>query len=268
MDENDRTAFLSPSEVYYKTRRTCLLLGTLQVLASFAGAKIGDMDEGFSVFHVSFDNAIVIEYVISAGLAFSIWHFLAAWNVQGRSVKEFAFNIIDFYITLTLCFFVLISFFVFKLTNIPQFLEANLQSSILDFALPIILAVISGIVSRIGNQTFRRFIKRTLDRLYKKEDRIVRALTNNAWILVFDSQKGKLGTKKIQFLSTGEIGEGKNHNESHWRLNNGLLEIINDANKVFSRFEYNSQKQEFSHTNDSDTLSLRNQLLTLENGPV
>lgn len=43
-------------------------------------------------------------------------------------------------------------------------------------------------------------------------------------------------TKRITFLPSGEIGDGKNNHESQWRVTEGKLEIINDKGDVFSRF--------------------------------
>jgi len=65
--------------------------------------------------------------------------------------------------------------------------------------------------------------------------------------------------KKLTFLDNEEIGEGKNDNESKWRVRRGLLELLNSEGKVFSRFLYDKEKQIFVHTNDEDTLSLRSQ---------
>ena len=38
---------------------------------------------------------------------------------------------------------------------------------------------------------------------------------------------------------------------------NGLLEILNDAGRIFSRFSCDKSKGMFVHTNDPDTLSIR-----------
>jgi hypothetical protein len=68
--------------------------------------------------------------------------------------------------------------------------------------------------------------------------------------------------KDITFENEDTIGLGLNNNENKWRVRNGLLEIIDSKDRIFSRFAYDKSKKAFIHTNDSDTLSIKGQTLT------
>jgi hypothetical protein len=89
------------------------------------------------------------------------------------------------------------------------------------------------------------------------EARLSSRLTNGSWILVYNPDT--LGRKEIMFVADGTIGIGHNENEHRWRIREGTLEILNSSGNVFSRFRFNEPKNFFEHTNDADTLSLRNQ---------
>jgi hypothetical protein len=99
-------------------------------------------------------------------------------------------------------------------------------------------------------------------KILNKELKLYGVLTNPNyhWWLHFDV-KNREAKKHISFGENGEIYEGKNQNEHTWRITNGFLELLNDQGKVFSRFDYNESLGEFFHTNDDDTLSLKNQNL-------
>lgn len=68
-------------------------------------------------------------------------------------------------------------------------------------------------------------------------------------------------SKRIEFLPDGTIGLGQNQNEYRWIVKNDKLIIFNDKNQVYSRFYYDSEYDRLNNTNDSDTLSLRNQFM-------
>ena len=94
-------------------------------------------------------------------------------------------------------------------------------------------------------------------------------MSNHKWELVFnprayDLKDGKAGGKIMTFHPSGEIKEGQNMTENSWRLSSGFLELINNADKVFSRFEYRPEEEKFVHTNDDDTLSIRDQYMLMK----
>jgi hypothetical protein len=72
------------------------------------------------------------------------------------------------------------------------------------------------------------------------------------------------GSKRIVFGPNGVILEGNNRNEHSWRLFRKKLELLQLDGQVHSRFQYDSEHDRWNHTNDSDTLSLRNQFIAPE----
>jgi hypothetical protein len=83
-------------------------------------------------------------------------------------------------------------------------------------------------------------------------------ISGSDWILNYNP-KAPGRVKQISFNADGSIGLGKNDNETTWRAKNGLLEILNSKNQIFSRFLYDGASNTFAHTNDDDTLSIKSQ---------
>jgi len=93
-------------------------------------------------------------------------------------------------------------------------------------------------------------------------DEIVKFLLGHQLKLIFDPTTGR--SKTITFLEDGSIGEGRNQNESKWRVSDGRLEILEDSNVVHSRFIFVATTKSFHHTNDPDTRSIKGQSIVLE----
>jgi len=70
--------------------------------------------------------------------------------------------------------------------------------------------------------------------------------------------------KRIVFGPNGVIVEGNNRNEHKWRLFRKKLELLQLDGKVHSRFEYDAESDQWKHTNESDTLSIRDQYIEPE----
>jgi len=84
-------------------------------------------------------------------------------------------------------------------------------------------------------------------------------LTSQPFRLFFNPRSK--GSKRIVFKPKGLIVEGNNKNEHRWRISQRKLEIIQLDGKVHSRFNYNKEERIFQHTNDPDTLSIRDQFM-------
>ena len=91
------------------------------------------------------------------------------------------------------------------------------------------------------------------------EENIRGAINSTTYRFVFNPATEQ--SKILTFLPSGDIGEGKNDNENHWRIANGRLEIINSRGAVYSRFTLLDDGLSFHHTNEPDTLSLRGQYM-------
>jgi|SRR5215216_2219161 len=92
------------------------------------------------------------------------------------------------------------------------------------------------------------------------EARLLQAITNQRFKFVFNPLSE--GSKILTFLPTGEIGEGRNSNESHWRISNGRLEIINSKGETYSRFFLFPDGKSLHHTNEKDLVSIHGQFMT------
>jgi hypothetical protein len=77
---------------------------------------------------------------------------------------------------------------------------------------------------------------------------------------VYNPKTGQ--SKTLTFKAGGYIGEGRNAQESRWRVAGGRLEILNDKNEVYSRFFLLPDGRTLHHTNDPETQSIKGQLLT------
>lgn len=71
-------------------------------------------------------------------------------------------------------------------------------------------------------------------------------------------------SKRIRFEPEGRIVEGNNRNEHSWRIVGGKLELLQLDGRVHSRFVFDADSQTFKHTNDSDTLSIRDQFIVVD----
>ena len=92
------------------------------------------------------------------------------------------------------------------------------------------------------------------------EARLLEAITNRRFKFVFNPLSE--GSKILTFLPNGEIGEGRNSNEYHWRISNGRLEIINSKGETYSRFFLFPDGKSLHHTNEKDLVSIRGQFMT------
>ncbi len=100
-------------------------------------------------------------------------------------------------------------------------------------------------------------VSRKKARAVQTERQLLELLPFTQWVLVFNPVRQK--AKRISFLEDGLIGTGRNYNEDHWRIRGDFLEILNSENAIFSRFQFNENRETFEHTNDDDTLSIRSQ---------
>lgn len=69
--------------------------------------------------------------------------------------------------------------------------------------------------------------------------------------------------KVMTFLENRRIGEGRNDNESRWRLSRGWLEIFGVDNQIYSRFKLDKESGQLVCTNDTDTRSIQGQSLAV-----
>ena len=87
-------------------------------------------------------------------------------------------------------------------------------------------------------------------------------LVSRSYRLVFNPTSK--AAKRIVFGPNGVIVEGNNRNEHQWRLSRKKLELLQLDGRVHSRFEYDADSDQWKHTNESDTRSIRGQYIEPE----
>lgn len=76
---------------------------------------------------------------------------------------------------------------------------------------------------------------------------------------VFNPMTGQ--SKVLTFLDNGDIGEGRNANESTWRIRRGALEILAADSETYSRFRHDSASGQLRHTNEPELRSVHGQYI-------
>lgn len=98
-------------------------------------------------------------------------------------------------------------------------------------------------------------------RWYWQNRRLKSLVIGRAFIFTFNPDGPK--QKVMTFIEDGRIGEGRNDNESRWRLSRGRLEIFGADNQIYSRFRLDKKSGQLVHTNETDTRSIRGQYFTV-----
>lgn len=247
----------SPSDIFVKAKRYSLVFSGLLLLSVYLGfEKINST--AISVFNFGVAEE-ALPHIIFIMTLYSVWQLCASWFVQDEVVKSFHSNRIDLFITILILFTSLFSY-LGKFLIIPLFekIEKEALSSLISF-----LSTFLGLF--VGYYFYKAldFFKRTLfDRQNVRSKKIAKLLVNGLWILKFNPllDNGE-GEKIIGFDKTGIVDIGSNNNEHSWRIEAGLLEILNLEGRVFSRFKYYDSEDIFRHTNDEDTLSQKSQVI-------
>jgi hypothetical protein len=91
------------------------------------------------------------------------------------------------------------------------------------------------------------------------------ALLTHRYRLYFNPQQQRW--KAMRFGEGGQILEGNNGNEHLWRIARGKLELVQLDGAVHSRFTFDPKAKRFGHTNDPDTLSIRDQFMIVDEPP-
>lgn len=100
--------------------------------------------------------------------------------------------------------------------------------------------------------------------LSESEEEMESALLDSRFRLFFNPKTPQNSSKIISFMPNGIIREGQNENEHSWRIRKGKLELLNEDEIVYSRFQYHPNSKIFTHTNDQDTLSNKAQYIVPE----
>lgn len=257
---------MNPSDAYYKTKRSLLIFAGCLLLAIFAGFKLLNGEQKISVLPFQLEKPEFLSSIFAVLVVFFLFQFSLQWAAQQSEVQINRFHRIDFFSTFVLGLASVLIYLgdVARSSNIFSKLEISIGGG----AISALFAIIGTIVAIAGSTAVRE-IAENLGRRLKvtardKERYIKEIIISQTWTLNFNPENPE-GRKLITFASNGEVEAGRNNSEHNWRVKSGLLEILNEQGKVFSRFKYDPTKRQFEHTNDPDTLSIRNQLITPRN---
>jgi hypothetical protein len=252
---------MDPSDHYYKTKRNLLLFVACLLLAIFAGFKFAETDQKITVLPFQLARPEFLTTILFIAVVFNLFQFSLHWTAQRAEVQRNRFHRIDFVSTTAIgalsliCYFWWLASDYLNITFERKISLGDIAASALAILFSLTAAVLSSRMVERWSQRIGRLLKR---KAASDEERLSEKLKSSNWTLIFNPQLAG-ASKKITFEGDGKIGSGRNNNENTWRVANGLLEILNDKGQIFSRFSYDTDANEFLHTNDEDTLSIRSQ---------
>lgn len=243
----------TPNEAYFKSRRLLVVASGLLLLASLTGITPDSSDSALTVFSLKLVRPEAIPFVFAVIALYGVWQYWSAWFIQTTEVREFWVNRTDVVVTFLIA---TASIVVFAYPLLVKW-APNIDEVVA--LLLAVMSIIGGVAALL--KTNSTLFKSYFDLLRLRELGIQESLLRGQWLLVFNPAKKFGGTKRISFEPDGNIGEGRNANEHRWRIREGLLEILNQENQVFSRFRFSRERGRFEHTDDDDTLSIRSQAI-------
>lgn len=266
---------MEPTDSYLRSKRNAVWFSGLLALSVVVGIK--PVTDHSSLFPFTLEKPELLSEVLAVSLVYFYIQYVMNWYLQIQSVRQNRINEANFLLTSTIS---ITSFLIYTGSKIPfakirlsaaAFINQATQNIGIEpaFIIDLLRSTGSGFIGAIIVSIFAsKLVKDAVNSIAKKmlrkhllqEEKLTSTLTGKHWVLVFNPNS-KSGKKTISFHEDGSIEMGKNKNESSWRLNNGYLEILNSEGKVFSRFRYIESEEQFLHTNDEDTLSIKGQRL-------
>ncbi|WP_422022867.1 hypothetical protein [Pyruvatibacter mobilis] len=258
---------MEPTENFNKSKRWLILSSSTLIVSMLIGIQY---ESNGSDWPLKIENGESINEVILLAVVYFLFQYLLFWGIQNSSIKNKIQYKLDYFSTISISW---ISIFIYltkwkdeissKIDLIIsamsfgtiEYVSYGLASGLIAIALFMLTTIFaSAKTSKLAETIVKNYLQKESELASRIED----SLINNEWVLVFNP-KTKNGRKRIVFLPEGVIGDGINQNENRWRLNGQFLELVNSSGSVFSRFSYDFDKDEFEHTNDDDTLSIRSQ---------
>jgi len=266
---------MEPSSTYYKTKRNLLFFVSALFLAVFVGFKPIGGDHKISVFPFELEKPDWLAMILAVVVLFNLFQFGIHWAAQESTVQNNRFHRIDFRSTTTISVLSLLSYaasllaparmpFVDWLSGMASWNWGVIVAIIVSLAITLFVGYV---FAQIGEQLavgLGRYLKKRagLDDLSLRKK-----LEAGDWILIFNP-KSLDGRKQISFERDGFIGKGHNQNEHRWHIKEGLLEIFREDDALQSRFTYLPETNEFVHTNDASTKSIRDQKIIADQPAV
>jgi len=252
---------MEPSDAYYKTKRTLLLFIGCLLLAVFVGFKVADNQLKISVLPFSLEKPEFLTTIFAVLVLFYLFQLALQWAAQKSEVQINQFHRIDFAASISIGVVALICYAGSILKNNIDAIAAVLNRP----GVATISSVMTGFVGVLLSYATLKLstsIGRWIKGVGRKEDEALSKLAMSGQWLLHYNPDDPTAKKLITFQNDGSVGEGRNQNESGWRVRERMLEILNNQGEVFSRFTLTPDGKRFIHTNDPDTLSIRSQSIT------
>jgi hypothetical protein len=252
---------VEPTDTYLKAKRSLLIFSGALALIVLVGVNPSSPN-ATHLFPFELRRPSLIAYAILVVVLYLLVEVVSYWSSQKDEIathpshKRIHFFLI--WIALGASALQLYSMGFSPYQNIevaPHSYDETFQWGWKEFGFVFVVSLaISALVIN-----FTPILKRMrVSRISKEEYFLSTLLVNRLWVLEFNPQDPK-GRKDISFRTNGIVGQGRNQNEDRWRTRGSYLEILNPSGQVFSRFIFDKSSGSFFHTNDEDTLSLRNQ---------
>jgi hypothetical protein len=251
---------LEPSESFRRIKRWLLVFAGALFIDGTIGLEIsGRVNENLAL---PIEELGYFDEALAVTVLFFCYQLSLYWEVQNLEIRENRFFRIDKYSTSIIAIASLATY-VAQLTYDSS--TQNLLRDIFDligsfFVWSVVFACLI-ILNLVLERLLAFRIQNYRDEQQKVGSEAATLLLENEWKFVIDPQTGR--HKKFTFKDNGEIGEGQNRNENTWRIRKNFLELINSQGQIYSRFKYDPERKGFFHTNDQDTVSLRDQQILL-----
>lgn len=243
---------MESSEHYFKAKRGLVISSGILIVITTIGVDSGSPTGEVPIKLKDYSKIDIICFFI---MLYFFIEMLLYWTLQNSEFRSKIQNKINYFISFFIFFISTVIWF--KPNIIDIFVEYYDKINTLDTGLFSIITAAIAAATQLMTHVYHSYkIKFEIE----AEMKMISIITKGVWILYFNPVSNDFN-KKISFNIDGTIGEGNNNNEQKWRINRGLLELINSDGKIFSRFRFDEKTEKFVHTNDDDTLSIKSQTI-------
>jgi hypothetical protein len=236
-----------PSDLYNRAKRNLVIV--VGLLAVVLLGYIGSNEKlAFAGIHLESEAVPTTLALIALYLLYQYW---LSWSFQPDAIKKELRH--DFFVTIIPAIVVLLGFVFWH--GVHQTLGWGLWEITQLLALVGAAVAITSGAFLVGRLRSSEQQKTTL-----REQTIQSRLFQQGWKFNFNP-KYPYKIKPISFNADGTIGEGRNDNETSWRWDGDVLELIRSDGKVQNRLRYNPDLDRFVATQPSATNHIKDQYI-------
>jgi hypothetical protein len=256
---------LEPTSTYLKSKRGLLLFAGALLLIVLVGVN-PTSPQSTHLLPFELRRPGLISYAVLVVVAYLIVETVSYWSSQNDEIRNHPsherIHFFVIWIGLLAVVSQLYSMWLSPYENLevsPHTYDEKFQWGALHGAAILSLSIFAAFSVLFATPILRRI---RVSRISEDEQSLIEILPKRKWTLNFNPLQTN-GQKDLSFNTDGTIGDGRNQNEDRWRVRGNYLELLNPSGQVFSRFVFDKATESFEHTNDEDTLSLRNQKIFL-----